>query len=208
MPTFTWSCRLWDSRKHLESFTVDSTVFVQHSPEEAGRGQLVSLVGGEAREKVSPDRERERTIRPCGKSRKPRGKRMPLLTRMALKVNILNWNNETKCQTTDPHKLSLSRELSTHVLPWVIPFLSYSFVELHCWKWICMYLWNLLIWWRLPETLPANRPKVCPLPLKITTRSRGWVSEEAEKEGEKMWGGERKESNTDGDDMTLIVGGR
>lgn len=47
-----------DWRKHLESFTLDSTVFVQHSPEEAERGQLVSLVGGHNHQNVSPDGQR------------------------------------------------------------------------------------------------------------------------------------------------------
>lgn len=64
---------------------------------------------------------------------------MSFLTRMALKVNFLNLNNGTKCQTTHPHLLSLSLELSTHVLPWVISFPPNPFVELHHWKWICPF---------------------------------------------------------------------
>lgn len=56
-------CGMYDKQRgdptppcqHLESFTLDSTVFVQHSPEEAGRGQLVSLVGGHNHQNVSPD---------------------------------------------------------------------------------------------------------------------------------------------------------
>lgn len=56
-------------RKHLESFTLDCAVFVQHSPEKAGRGQLVSLIGGEAQQKVSPDGEHEEMIRPSGKKK-------------------------------------------------------------------------------------------------------------------------------------------
>lgn len=94
-------------------------MFVQPSPEEAGRGQLVSLVRGEAHLTES--------VRKKGK---PWGRHMSFLTRMALKANFLNWNNGTKCQTAHPHSLSLSLELSTHILPWVILFHAVSFCGL------------------------------------------------------------------------------
>lgn len=96
---------------------MDSTVLVQHSPEEAGRGQLMSLVGGEAQQKVSPDGGSEGTISPSAKRGKLRGECMSFLTRTALKANFLNLNNGTKCQLAHPRSRSLSLELSTHVLP-------------------------------------------------------------------------------------------
>lgn len=97
---------------------------------------------------------------------------------------------------THTHSCTFTLKLSTCILPWVILFSPVSFVEASYWKCICSSFvskesaYLMLTSW----DLACKQTWSPPLPLKITTRSHGWVKEETErKEGRCGESKEKKE---------------